>query len=304
MAIGSTDRAAFSERVLREGATIGIGPFSLSLRSDVAQIADLVHQLYADFPILGEDDFIDYRVSVMRPRSVRRWIRPYAEFSTDGDHPFSPMPVENAFPLLEWGFNWCVATTAHQFLMLHAGVIERNGVTVLMPAMPGSGKSTLCAALINRGWRLLSDEFALIRPGSVEVTPFPRCIPLKNESIPVIRAFAPDAILGPTFFGTRKGDVAHLRPPRESALRAKERASVTHVIFPQFASGRPVKFTPIPKARAFMKVASNSFNYELFGADGFHTVGDIIERSECVAVEYGELDEAVSAFDALRPGMW
>jgi predicted ATPase len=29
---------------------------------------------------------------------------------------------------------------------------------VILPAPPGSGKSTLCAALVTRGWRLLSDE--------------------------------------------------------------------------------------------------------------------------------------------------
>jgi hypothetical protein len=48
-----------------------------------------------------------------------------------------------------------------------------------------------------------------------------------------------------------------------------------------------------------MKLASNSFNYELFGADGFHTVGDIIELSECLAIEFGDLEAAVAALSQL-----
>lgn len=299
MRVGDAPTADFHQGIAHGALSVRVGPFSVQVRSDVAQIPDLMHTLYADYPVFDSCEFVDYRISVRRPHNLRRWFRPYAEFSGDGDRPFSPLPVDMAFPLLEWGLNWCVATTAHQFLMLHAGVVERGGVTILFPALPGSGKSTLCAGLMNRGWRLLSDEFGLVRPGDVAFTPFPRCIPLKNESIDVIRKFAPDAVLGPIFYGTRKGDVAHLKPTPNSIARADDTARVTHVVFPQFAPEAPVAFTPIPKARAFMKLSSNSFNYEIFGKEGFHTIGDIIERSECLAVEYGDLEEAVTAFGRL-----
>jgi HprK-related kinase A len=299
MRIAEVDLPTFAQRIANGQTTIGIGPFCVELHSNVDAVARLAHRLYADYALLDDADFIDFRISVMRPNGLRRWLRPYAVFDTMGEHPFSPMPVENAFPLLEWGLNWCVATTAHQYLMLHAAVVEKEGVALLMPALPGSGKSTLCAALAHRGWRLLSDEFALIRPGSADVTPFPRCIPLKNESIDVIRRFAPDATLGPTFLGTRKGDVAHVKPPRESIARSREPATITHVLFPQFEANADVSFATIPKARAFMKVASNSFNYELFGADGFQTVGDIVERSECLGISFGDLEAAVAALDTL-----
>ena len=183
--------------------------------------------------------------------------------------------------------------------MLHAAVVEKNGSAVLLPAWPGSGKSTLCAALVYSGWRLLSDEFGLTRPLDNQMLPLPRCIPLKNESIEVIRTFAPDAVLGPTFYGTRKGDVAHLKPPRESVERAGESATAAFVIFPNYDPKESCSLTAMSKSRSFMKLAENSFNYELLGEAGFRTVGTIIESTQSYLLHYSSLEKAVSTLNAL-----
>ncbi len=277
-----------------------IGPFQLTLRSRLAQPARLVHRLYGDCEVLEPSGQInDFHLQLRRPRTLRRWLRPQVEFVAEGATPFSPLPVESAFPMLEWGLNWCVATTAHQFLMLHAAVVEKNGRAVLMPAFPGSGKSTLCAALVHNGWRLLSDEFGLVRPGSCEYVPFPRCIPLKNESIDLIRGFAPQAVMGPTFVKTRKGDVAHVKPPAESVRRADETARAAYVIFPRYRPGETARLLPIARSRAFMKLCTNSFNYEIMGAAGFTTVAGLIRASECRLCHFSDLDEVLRLFDTL-----
>jgi HprK-related kinase A len=203
------------------------------------------------------------------------------------------------FPLLEWGLNWCVATYAHQFLMLHSAVVEKHGRALLLPAWPGSGKSTLCAALVYRGWRLLSDEFGLIRPGTSAIVPFPRCIPLKNESIGILRDFAPDAVMGPIFPKTRKGDVAHLKPPAESVNRSEEAAAPALVVFPRYIPDQRARLRSLTKARAFMKLAGNAFNYELLGEQGFRTVASLIQSCDTYLFHYADLHEAVEVLDSL-----
>jgi len=144
----------------------------------------------------------------------------------------------------------------HQaYLMLHAAALERGGHGLLLPASPGHGKTTLCAALAHRGWRFLSDEFGLVRQHAIEVLPIPRPMPLKNESIDVMRSFAPDAWLGPSIPGTRKGTVAHVRPPSES-IRASERpASVRWIVFPRWEAGAGLTLEPVSKAQAFLELA-------------------------------------------------
>ena len=133
----------------------------------------------------------------------RRCVR----FLVDGRAPHEDLPARQALAVLEWGLNLVIALRMHCYLMLHSAVLERAGRGLLLPAAPGFGKSTLCAALANRGWRLLSDEFGLIRSGTTDLLPLPRPIALKNESIDVIRAFAPDAYIGPSIPNTRKGTV-------------------------------------------------------------------------------------------------
>ena len=102
---------------------------------------------------------------------------------------------------------------------------------------PGAGKSTLCAALMLHGWRLLSDELTLLEPGSGWVVPSPRPISLKNASIDVIRERDPGCVLGPVAHDTQKGTVAHLKVLPDSLARADERALPAWVVFPRCERG-------------------------------------------------------------------
>ena len=80
-----------------------------------------------------------------------------------------------------------------------------------MPGAPGAGKSTLTAGLIYRGWRLLSDELALIRRSDGQIVPLARPVNLKNESIALMQRFAPSAVFSAPAHDTAKGTVALMR---------------------------------------------------------------------------------------------
>jgi len=168
--------------------------------------------------------------------------------------------------------------------------------------MPGDGKTTLCAGLVNRGWRLFSDEFGLIRPGTGELIPIPRPMPLKNESIQVIRTFAPNAVFGPTILNTRKGTVAHVRPPSDSVRRAGETAQAGWIVFPRWEAGAALQIDAIPKADAFMLMASNSFNYEYIGETAFRSVREIVDGSECFELTYSDLEAAAARLTEMADG--
>lgn len=279
---------------------VGCGPFRFRLRSRLAALASQLHTLYGLYPMApAAGAFADFHIRVDHPPGLRRWLRPQVQFRTDGEAPFEPFPADTALPFLEWGSNWCVATRMDGYLLLHAAVLERAGRALLLPAWPGSGKSTLAAALMFRGWRLLSDEFGLLRPDDGLLDPFPRLIPLKNVSIEVMRRFAPQAVMGPVFPKTRKGDVAHVRPSADSVARMEEPARPAWVVYPNFQAGKPPRLVPLARERSFLKLSGNSFNYERTGLRGFESVARLMDTTRSYLFEYGDLDDAVATLDAM-----
>lgn len=273
------------------------GPFDFRITVRVRELAHELQWLYADYPVLDDERVFHAHVSLdeaplRRPGSPRR-----VRFRVDGRRPHEDRPIGHALAVLEWGLNLVVAVRFQGYLLLHSAVLERNGRALLLPAMPGHGKTTLCAALAHRGWRLLSDEFGIVRPGSSEFLPLPRPMPLKNESIDVLRAFAPQAALGPRIAGTHKGTIAHLRAPTASIERAAETAPVGWIAFPRWIEGAEPSMQPLAPPDAFLSLAANAFNYEVLGESAFETLKSIVGASRSMRLRYSRLEAAIDAID-------
>jgi HprK-related kinase A len=287
-------------RHLQEGTLrLRFGPFVANIRSDIARLGEEIAVIYGESELESQQSFADFHVEVLREPGVRRWMRPQARFYFDGQPSFIPLLTQQAFAMLEWGLNWCVASHAHQYLAIHAAIVEKDGRAALLPAPPGSGKSTLCAALVQRGWRLLSDELALYDMDSGLVHGMARPINLKNASIDIIRNFAPEAVLTRPVDGTTKGTIALLKPPAESVRRVAEPVRPTWIVLPAYAAGAAPAMEPQSRARTFMLLAEQSFNYDVHGQRGFEAVGRLVDACGCHRFRYSALDDAVAAFDAL-----
>ena len=195
--------------------------------------------------------------------------------------------------------NWVIAATAHQYLIIHAAAVERNGLALLLPAPPGSGKSTLCAGLAFRGWRLLSDELALVRPDTGHIMALARPISLKNESIDVIGRFAPDAVMGTPTEGSAKGTIVLVKPPTASIESIDKQAQPRWIVFPKYQAGAALQLTERSKAATFVQLGESAMNYNILGEIGFSTMAELIERCDIGDFIYSDLDEAVGFFTAI-----
>ena len=125
------------------------------------------------------------------------------------------------------------------FVPLHAAALSAPGVGLVLAGGRGSGKSTLTAALMSFGFKLLSDDAAVVQMRGRWLHPFPRAIGLMQEddgfkmtrghavaSLKMIPGgeektfFTPDAAAAET----SATEVTHLlflgdaRPPGESAI--------------------------------------------------------------------------------------
>jgi HprK-related kinase A len=284
------------------GLRLRTGPVTSRISTRLPQVAQAIATLYADYSLAAKDDFADFQVEIRRPPNLRALWRPQVTFALEGQFPFAPLRGDQGFPMLEWGLNWCMYSMCHQFLTLHAAVLERGGKALILPAPSGSGKSTLCAGLLFHGWRLLSDELTLICPREGNIVPMPRPVSVKNASIEVLSKFIPQLRFGSRVEETNKGVVAHFAAPKDAIVRAAERALPAWVVLPRYVNGMSATLTRMPRARAFMSLIENAFNYDVFGIEGFQLLSSVIDRSECFSFQYGHLPEAIELFAKLADG--
>ncbi|MEW6983640.1 HprK-related kinase A [Colwelliaceae bacterium 6471] len=276
-----------------------IGPFSFTINTDHQMVVDNLGTLYSDYPRVTQHDFIDFDITITTRSTLRRYVKPQVDFFLDEFAPFKPLPKDHAFAMLEWGMNWCIATKAHHFLLLHAGTIEKNGHVIVMPAAPGSGKSTLTAALVYNGWRLFSDELALISLKDERIYPCTRPINLKNDSIDIIKNYVEQATFSSIAKDTHKGTVSLLKPPKESVDRVAESGRLHSFVFPKYVANSEAKLTPIDKFSAFQIIIDQSFNYHILGVEAFNLISKLLNQVQCYQFEYSNFEDAKSVFSQL-----
>jgi HprK-related kinase A len=282
------------------GAFIKTGPFTIHARTPIPQAIDGIAALYDGYPVQREQPFADFHVALTRSTGLRRWVRPQVDFEFDGEKPFRPLPLDQALPMFEWGLNAVISQNAHQFLIVHAAAVARDGFAAILPGQSGSGKSTLCAALVNRGWRLLTDELSLFALDTGELYPLARPINLKNASIEVMRDYVPGAVMSAPTHDTVKGTVALMKAPAESIARMSETAYPAWIIAPRYERGAACGLTAKSKAETLIELGQNAFNYSVHGRRGFHLLADVMERCACFNFRYSNLDEAIAVFGDLE----
>lgn len=296
MTLGSLRYREFRRR-LAEGLVLGLPPYRIHVRSPLPRVAEGLYALYRDYPIYPDETCPDYRVALDMPL-WRRWLRPQVQFLFDGFTPFKPLPADQAHAMFEWGINWCIGNHDHTRVIVHAAVLERGGRALILPGVPGAGKSTLTAALCQEGFRLLSDELCLIDPDSLHITPVPRPVSLKNASIPLIQQRYPNAVFSEPANDTLKGTVAHMQPPTDAVQRAFEPAAPGLIVFPRYIAGHATDWQPLERHLAVLHSVEQSFNYNLHGPRGFDTLVALAKASHCHRLHYSQLDEAIPLLQA------
>ena len=295
-ALGAAEWAA---RLKGRGIPLQVGPFTARLQTALPKVGEEIRELYGDNPLALDEDFADFHLSLL-PRRSWRSFAPLVEVRVDAEAEFTPVPLDQALPSLEWILNWAIVVHANNYLIIHSATIAKDGFAAILPGEPGAGKSTLTAALVHRGWRLLSDELALISPHDQSIIPIVRPISLKNKSIEVIRRYLPGATMSRPSENTMKGTVSLLKAPAASIAAMNEPARAAWVIFPKYTPGASTSMKPVSKAASFLEIGNNAFNYSVWGAEGFRLLSSVMDGCACYNFTYSDLDDAVAAFHRLQ----
>lgn len=271
---------------------LNLPPFSIDLTTNVSTVKRNISRLYPEDVFLSNNSISDYFTSMKYSTPVRRFYKPQTLFSFENIEPFKATPVGHSYAGWEWGLNYVIANCACEYVILHSGIAAFNDKAVVFPAPPGSGKSTLSSYLQGQaGWRLLSDEMALILPMSNQVHPFVRPICLKNNSINLVKKWYPKGQFSTVAKDTTKGDVVHFSPSPQSWKQRQDLATIKTIVFPKYQTDTPFDVYKLTKTQAFMQLAENCFNLPQLGKLGFDTICHIIDEVDSYEIIYNDVEQ-------------
>lgn len=274
-----------------------VGPAAFRIGSARSGPIAQLRRLYADYP---QDDAepADFTVRLLPVKPWRRWVRPSILIS--GDHALAdaaPMALAHGLLAAEMAMNLQMALGWRRHLLLHASAVEKDGRVLLMSGESGSGKSTLAALLAENGWRLLSDEFALVDPDSGRIAPFPRLVSLKNAAIDAMAPVVGETRMGPLLADTPKGAIRHLVPRKEHVAAMDQDAPPALLLFPTFGAAEAA--IPVDPAETFVRLTHASTNYVALGEKGFTTLTRLVTDIPAAAIHYPDGAAGLAMVDAL-----
>jgi hypothetical protein len=164
--------------------------------------------------------------------------------------------LDELVPLAK-GLAWQFGLSNGDFLLnMHAGVVAGPAGAILLPAPPGSGKSTLTAALVAAGLDYFSDEVALLTEDTLAVMPFPLAMCVKDTGIDVLAALFPEITTLPMHIRPDAKRVVYMPPPAERVPRHDTRRPVVAIVFPRYAAGEPNSLRTLAKPAALARLLS------------------------------------------------
>ncbi|NOT02537.1 MAG: hypothetical protein HOP29_18170 [Phycisphaerales bacterium] len=264
---------------------IGVVPVSVggSYAPAIGDFAALYAEQECQRPPTG---CIDVRVN---PSARAAALPRRYDVAAGGTDRFHALRSSSVLPHIEWAINWELATSWPGYLAVHAGVVERNGRAALFAAPPQHGKSTLTLGLVRRGWRYLSDEFALLEPSSGHVHPYPKAICVKEGSFTVLNELGLSGGARRFYDKGKKGRVTFVRPSDCHEGAQGGVCPIGSVFFCRYEPGAVPRMTAVSRADAVLRLTRVTFNFRKYRARGVELLADVVRNAECYELTSGDL---------------
>jgi HprK-related kinase A len=275
-----------------------IGVVNVSLRSVCRSFVDEYLGLYAPY---CHPTRLPAAIEVeIRPHRRYPWPRGPYTFRSSGVPDFLVGRRYEVLPHLEWYINWQIIHNRDEYIQLHASSIEVDGEAMILPGDPGSGKSTLTAGLLARGWSYLCDEFALIDPWRDTVHPYPRALCIKEAAFAVVEHCGLPLRRKTPYHKATKGRVAFLNPLDIDERIVGRPSPVRWVVFPKYVAGATPQLNSLPRSQTAYQLAGQCFNILKDQTGTIAGLASLVRNAECYRLIAGDLDETCELVDSLR----
>ena len=199
--------------------------------------------------------------------------------------------------VLTWHINrQVIDRSADRFVMLHAGAATRAGVTVILPADHGRGKTTAVAGLLREGYGYVTDDAVAIDPDSLWITPFPKALSIDEESWHLFPECRPPS-------SSTGGGGRQWNAPASRLLATTERRLVAPprvIVFPRYVAGSTTDCVVLARDEAVEELTRCAFSFPRQPDRDRRVLAEIAAgASVSASLRTGSVDQAVLAVEAL-----
>lgn len=251
--------------------------FQISSNDDA--MARLVNELWEPF-VRADGDGLEITLD----RRGDRWFIQTGEVESQSTNPWSV--VDHLRHLI---LDIALAETS-PLVVLHAAVVTRDEICLLIAGPSGAGKTTLALALIDRGWNFLSDDAAPWDPRSGTILSFPK--PLNIKDAPTWERLRP-RWSPPSWPAVPRGGLpvpaAALVPASQEAVRP------THMVFSTFSPQLPAGLENLTVGQALAQCGELVRHLDSLT---LKHLGDLSRQSESARLTYEDTDQGIQLLSA------
>ncbi|KYK35901.1 MAG: hypothetical protein AYK19_01465 [Theionarchaea archaeon DG-70-1] len=191
-------------------------------------------------------------------------------------------------------FQSMVLHLSKDYFNVHAAALVKGDTGFLFPGSQHCGKTTLTLELIKRGYKLLSDDLAIINRETLEVMPFPRALNIREKTLPLLSGFEKYIV------SKREFEIAD---EKRWFLDLKEFAGSPFVpniiVFPQLAPAETAALEPFSKTLAVLELIRQSMAPYLPGlpqpddVSNFEVGARLVQQASTYRLMVGTIEETV-----------
>lgn len=176
---------------------------------------------------------------------------------------------------------------------IHAGACTYRSAALIIAGRSGQGKTTLTLGLVRRGFGLLSDEFAVVAPGTRQILPYHRSIHIRPGTPELIRELGFVAERPPVHLG---GGIEWTLTPDDLArafpgcLAPAAPLGAVLLLDGPPRPGEPPAITPLPAALATIELLRGTWAASRGFADGLARIASLLDGVRCAKLRTGTLD--------------
>lgn len=175
-------------------------------------------------------------------------------------------------------------------VILHAAGVSWKGHGIVFPALGGSGKTTLTAALIKHGFDYINDDVIPLLRDTGELVHLPISLSIKSGSWPLLQSLYPE-LESLEVFGVQERRVKYLPSP---AHISQQVLVADYIILPNYQAGAVTKLESIAQSMALQAIIEGESLLRLpLKKEDIAALIEWIKPLGCYRLTYDKLEPAV-----------